>query len=84
MVFKLLDPFLILKKIKIKTNTWFLCKNTSAILIKKIKIKTNTWFLCKNTSAILIKKKTHTHTHTHTHFCRYSKTQKKLPQKSPF
>ena len=60
MVFKLLDPFLILKKIKIKTNTWFLCKNTSAILIKKIKIKTNTWFLCKNTSAILIK--THTHT----------------------
>ena len=64
MVFKLLDPFLILKKIKIKTNTWFLCKNTSAILIKKIKIKTNTWFLCKNTSAILIK--THTHTHTHT------------------
>ena len=32
MVFKLLYPFI--KKIKIKTNIRFLCKNTSAILIK--------------------------------------------------
>ena len=32
MVFKLLYPFI--KKIKIKTNIQFLCKNTSAILIK--------------------------------------------------